>query len=312
MKERLDVLLVKQGLAVSREKAKAVIMAGDVFVNGQREDKAGSLFAQEKVTITVRGPALKYVSRGGLKLEKAMEEFGLDLTDKICMDIGASTGGFTDCMLQNGARKVYAVDVGHGQLAWKLRNDERVICMEKTNFRYTVREDIEDVLDFASADVSFISLSKILPPARALLKEDGEMVCLIKPQFEAGREKVGKKGVVRDAHIHREVIEKVLDFAAEAGFDILHLTFSPVKGPEGNIEYLVHLGRRAEIRNNSLQGIEVTKRDDDKLQSETAEERCDGDVQDSAVAEAVIDCAYIAHIVSQAHRALDQGRTDSI
>ena len=196
--------------------------------------------------------------------------------------------------------------------AWKLRNDERVICMEKTNFRYTVREDIEDVLDFASADVSFISLSKILPPARALLKEDGEMVCLIKPQFEAGREKVGKKGVVRDAHIHREVIEKVLDFAAEAGFDILHLTFSPVKGPEGNIEYLVHLGRRAEIRNNSLQGIEVTKRDDDKLQSETAEERCDGDVQDSAVAEAVIDCAYIAHIVSQAHRALDQGRTDSI
>ena len=184
--------------------------------------------------------------------------------------------------------------------------------MEKTNFRYTVREDIEDVLDFASADVSFISLSKILPPARALLKEDGEMVCLIKPQFEAGREKVGKKGVVRDAHIHREVIEKVLDFAAEAGFDILHLTFSPVKGPEGNIEYLVHLGRRAEIRNNSLQGIEVTKRDDDKLQSETAEERCDGDVQDSAVAEAVIDCDYIAHIVSQAHRALDQGRTDSI
>ena len=249
-------MLVKRGLAPSREKARAMIMSGNVFVDGQREDKAGSLFAQEKVKITVRGPALKYVSRGGLKLEKAMEEFGLDLTDKICMDIGASTGGFTDCMLQNGARKVYAVDVGHGQLAWKLRNDERVICMEKTNFRYTVREDIEDVLDFASADVSFISLSKILPPARALLKEDGEMVCLIKPQFEAGREKVGKKGVVREKSTHLEVIESVIMFARSIGFGVLNLEFSPIKGPEGNIEYLLYLqnypeqsgGEKAEIR----------------------------------------------------------------
>lgn len=241
MKERLDVLLVKQGLAQSREKAKAVIMSGNVFVDGQREDKAGTMFAEEKVKIEVRGSTLKYVSRGGLKLEKAMETFDLCLKDKICMDIGASTGGFTDCMLQNGAKKVYAVDVGHGQLAWKLRNDERVVCMEKTNFRYMVREDIEDDLDFASVDVSFISLSKILPPAWQLLKPEGEMVCLIKPQFEAGREKVGKKGVVREPQVHLEVIEQVLCFARETGFSILHLTFSPVKGPEGNIEYLVHL-----------------------------------------------------------------------
>lgn len=244
MKERLDVLLVRQGLAESREKAKAIIMSGNVFVDGQREDKAGSMFAEEKIKIEVRGGLLKYVSRGGLKLEKAVKEFALELTDKICMDIGASTGGFTDCMLQNGAKKVYSVDVGHGQLAWKLRNDERVVCMEKTNFRYVVREDIADDLDFASVDVSFISLSKILPPARALLKENGEMVCLIKPQFEAGKEKVGKKGVVRDPQVHLEVIETVLAFAIEAGFSVLHLTFSPVKGPEGNIEYLVHLGKR--------------------------------------------------------------------
>ena len=227
MKERLDVLLVKQGLAPSREKAKAVIMSGSVFVDGQREDKAGTMFAEEKVKIEVHGAALKYVSRGGLKLEKAMDTFGICLQDTICMDIGASTGGFTDCMLQNGASKVYAVDVGHGQLAWKLRNDSRVVCMERTNF--------------ASVDVSFISLSKILPPAYSLLKDGGEMVCLIKPQFEAGREKVGKKGVVRDQGVHREVIEAVLSFAAEDGFSVLELTFSPVKGPEGNIEYLVHL-----------------------------------------------------------------------
>ncbi|MBO5095116.1 MAG: TlyA family RNA methyltransferase [Lachnospiraceae bacterium] len=252
MKERLDVLLVRQGLAQSREKAKAVIMAGDVFVNGQREDKAGAMFAEEKAKIEVRGEKLKYVSRGGLKLEKAMQKFHLDLTNKICMDIGASTGGFTDCMLQNGASKVYAVDVGHGQLAWKLRNDERVVCMEKTNFRYVVREDIADDLDFASVDVSFISLSKILPPARALLKSGGEMVCLIKPQFEAGREKVGKKGVVRDAAVHMEVIEAVLHFAAQAGFSILDLTYSPVKGPEGNIEYLVHL-RKTDEEGGNLQ-----------------------------------------------------------
>lgn len=243
MKERLDVLLVKQGLAQSREKAKALIMAGDVFVDGQREDKAGTLFEETKARIEVRSAGLKYVSRGGLKLEKAMECFPICLDGKICMDIGASTGGFTDCMLQNGAKKVYSVDVGHGQLAWKLRNDERVVCMEKTNFRYVKPEDIPDRLDFASVDVSFISLTRILLPARNLLQPAGEMVCLIKPQFEAGREKVGKKGVVRDPYVHGEVIQKVMDFADLMGFLILGLTWSPVKGPEGNIEYLIHLCR---------------------------------------------------------------------
>lgn len=241
MKERLDVLLVKQGLAESREKAKAIIMAGDVFVQGQREDKAGAMFDETKVQIAVKGDALKYVSRGGLKLEKAMECFPITLEGRVCMDIGASTGGFTDCMLQNGAVKVYSVDVGHGQLAWKLRNDARVVCMEKTNFRYMTRSDIEDDLDFASVDVSFISLTKILVPARKLLKQGGQMVCLIKPQFEAGREKVGKKGVVREPSVHMEVIRKVMDFADLVGFAILGLTFSPIKGPEGNIEYLIYL-----------------------------------------------------------------------
>lgn len=243
MKERLDVLLVQEGYAASREKAKAIIMAGNVFVDGQREDKAGTTFDLSKVKLEVRGSTLPYVSRGGLKLEKAMKQFGLSLEGKICMDIGASTGGFTDCMLQNGAKKVYSVDVGHGQLDWKLRNDSRVVCMEKTNFRYMVPGDIEDILDFASVDVSFISLTKILLPARALLAEDGEMVCLIKPQFEAGREKVGKKGVVKDPEVHKEVIMKVIDFADFLGFAILHLDFSPIKGPEGNIEYLVHIGK---------------------------------------------------------------------
>lgn len=247
MKERLDVLLVKQGLAESREKAKAVIMAGDVFVQGQREDKAGAMFDESKVQITVKGSSLKYVSRGGLKLEKAMACFPISLDGKVCMDIGASTGGFTDCMLQNGAVKVYSVDVGHGQLAWKLRNDERVVCMEKTNFRYMTRPDIADDLDFASVDVSFISLTKILVPARKLLKQGGQMVCLIKPQFEAGREKVGKKGVVREPSVHREVIEKVMDFADLTGFEILGLTFSPIKGPEGNIEYLIYLQKDERI-----------------------------------------------------------------
>lgn len=241
MKERLDVLLVRQGLAESREKAKAIIMAGNVFVQGQREDKAGAMFDESKVQITVKGSTLKYVSRGGLKLEKAMDCFPISLENGICMDIGASTGGFTDCMLQNGAKKVYSVDVGHGQLAWKLRNDERVVCMEKTNFRYLTRQDIADDLDFASVDVSFISLTKILVPARKLLKSGGQMVCLIKPQFEAGKEKVGKKGVVRDMAVHREVIAKVMDFADLTGFEILGLTFSPIKGPEGNIEYLIYL-----------------------------------------------------------------------
>ena len=244
MKERLDVLLVKQGLAESREKAKAVIMAGEVFVQGQREDKAGSMFDETKVQITVKGSSLKYVSRGGLKLEKAMAEFPIVLTDKVCMDIGASTGGFTDCMLQSGAQKVYSVDVGHGQLAWKLRQDERVVCMEKTNFRYLTREQIADDLDFASVDVSFISLTKILLPAWRLLKTGGQMVCLIKPQFEAGREKVGKKGVVRERSVHREVIAKVMDFADIVQFEVLGLTWSPIKGPEGNIEYLIFLQKK--------------------------------------------------------------------
>ncbi len=241
MKERLDVLLVKKGLAESREKAKAMIMAGNVFVNDNREDKAGASFDEEKVRIEIKGQTLKYVSRGGLKLEKAMDVFGVKLADKVCMDIGASTGGFTDCMLQNGAVKVFAVDVGYGQLAWKLRQDERVICMEKTNIRYVTQEDIKESLDFASVDVSFISLTKVLPPAKLLLKDDAQMVCLIKPQFEAGREKVGKKGVVRDLAVHKEVIEKVIGFASAIGFDILALDYSPVKGPEGNIEYLVYL-----------------------------------------------------------------------
>lgn len=241
MKERLDLLLVELGLAPSREKAKAVIMSGNVYVNGQKEDKAGTTFDQSKVQIEVRGNTLPYVSRGGLKLEKAIPAFAIDLADKVCMDIGASTGGFTDCMLQNGARKVYAIDVGHGQLAWKLRNDERVVCMEKTNFRYVTPEDIGEQPDFASVDVSFISLTRILPPAWEILAEQGEMVCLIKPQFEAGREKVGKKGVVREKAIHLEVIEKIIVFSLELGFEVRHLDYSPIKGPEGNIEYLLHI-----------------------------------------------------------------------
>ena len=248
MKERLDVLLVKKGLAPSREKAKTMIMEGNVFVNNQREDKAGTNIPEDAV-IEIKGNTLKYVSRGGLKLEKAMTHFGISLEDKICMDIGASTGGFTDCMLQNGAKKVYAVDVGYGQFAWKLRTDERVVCMEKTNIRYVTPEDIADVLDFASVDVSFISLAKVLPAAKELLRDEGEMACLIKPQFEAGREKVGKTGVVRDPAVHREVIEKVITDARELGFSILHLEYSPIKGPEGNIESLVHIckgGRKEE------------------------------------------------------------------
>jgi len=246
MKERLDVILVNQGYAPSREKAKAIIMSGNVYVNGQKEDTAGTSFDVSKLTVEVRGRTLKYVSRGGLKLEKAMEQWQFDLQDCVCMDIGFSTGGFTDCMLQNGASKVYAVDVGHGQLAWKLRNDERVVCMEQTNFRYMVREDIQDDLDFASVDVSFISLTKILIPARNLLKVGGQMVCLIKPQFEAGKDKVGKNGVVREPEIHEEVIRKIVDYADSIGFAVLHLEYSPIKGPEGNIEYLIHMQKQAE------------------------------------------------------------------
>ncbi len=247
MKERLDVLLVKRGLAPSREKAKAVIMSGIVYVDGEKEDKAGTAFPEE-VNIEVRGNTLKYVSRGGLKLEKAMAGFDVTLSGKVCMDVGASTGGFTDCMLQNGAVKVYSVDVGHGQLAWSLRNDERVVCMEKTNIRYVTPDDIEDSIEFASIDVSFISLTKVLLPVKELLTPDGEVVCLIKPQFEAGREQVGKKGVVRDRAVHSEVIKKVIDFANTIGFTPLHLDHSPIKGPEGNIEYLLHIrnGEREE------------------------------------------------------------------
>lgn len=239
-KERLDVLMVQRNLAESREKAKALIMSGIVYVNGQKEDKAGTSF-EETVQIEVRGSTLKYVSRGGLKLEKAMSHFGVELAGKVCMDVGASTGGFTDCMLQNGAVKVYAVDVGHGQLAWKLRNDDRVICMEKTNIRYVTPEDIGDRIEFASIDVSFISLTKVLGPVKQLLTQNGQVVCLIKPQFEAGREKVGKKGVVREKSVHLEVIEMVMGYARTIGFGILGLEFSPIKGPEGNIEYLLYL-----------------------------------------------------------------------
>ena len=244
-KERLDVLLVKRNLASSREKAKAIIMSGVVFVDGQREDKAGASFPPD-IPIEIKGNTLRYVSRGGLKLEKAMEQFGLSLDDKVCMDVGSSTGGFTDCMLQKGAYKVYSVDVGHGQLDWKLRNDARVIVMEKTNIRYVVPEDIDDVLDFASIDVSFISLTKVLGPVRELLKEGGEIVALIKPQFEAGREKVGKKGVVRDPAVHEEVIEMIAAYAVQNGFTLLHLDYSPIKGPEGNIEYLLHIRKDSE------------------------------------------------------------------
>ena len=240
MKERLDILMVNRNLAESREKAKAIIMSGNVFVEGQREDKAGSSFSEE-VTIEVKGNPLKYVSRGGLKLEKAMAKYGLTLEGKICMDVGSSTGGFTDCMLQNGAVKVFAVDVGTNQLAWKLRQDPRVVSMEKTNIRYLTPDQLQAEIEFASIDVSFISLTKVLVPVRDLLTEEGEIVCLIKPQFEAGREKVGKKGVVRDQKVHEEVIQVVSSYAASIGFDCLNLDFSPIKGPEGNIEYLLYL-----------------------------------------------------------------------
>ena len=245
MKKRLDLLMVERALAPSREKAKAYIMSGDVYVDGQKEDKAGTMF-KETVKIEVRGNTLPYVSRGGLKLEKAMNNFGVTLDGKVCMDVGASTGGFTDCMLQNGAVKVYSIDVGYGQLDWKLRNDPRVVCMEKTNIRYVLPENIEEPAQFSSIDVSFISLTKVLLPVRNLLTEEGEIVCLIKPQFEAGREKVGKKGVVRDPAVHLEVIEKVIAYASTISMEPCHLSFSPIKGPEGNIEYLLHLKKRPE------------------------------------------------------------------
>lgn len=242
MKIRLDQYLVQHGLIQSRERAKAMIMSGVVFVNEQKVDKAGEMI-KEDAKVEVRGHDIGYVSRGGLKLEKAMQCFPLTPKGKVCMDIGASTGGFTDCMLQNGAVKVYSVDVGHGQLDWKLRNDPRVVCMERTNIRYVVPEDIEERPSFVSIDVSFISLTKVLLPVRNLMEENGEIAALIKPQFEAGREKVGKKGVVRDPAVHKEVIEMVISYAKSISFGVRHLEFSPIKGPEGNIEYLVHLVR---------------------------------------------------------------------
>ena len=273
-KKRLDVLLCEKGLAESREKAKTIIMSGIVYVNGVKEDKAGTMFSEDsgELSIEVRGNTLRYVSRGGLKLEKAIDTFGVDVSGMVCMDIGASTGGFTDCMLQNGAVKVFAVDVGHGQLAWKLRNDDRVICMEKMNIRYITPADInEEQLNFASVDVSFISLDKVLPAAKPLLKPDARMVCLIKPQFEAGREEVGKKGVVRDRKVHESVIVRIVNLSRELGFTVLGLTYSPVKGPEGNIEYLIYISNDETDRD----GIEA-------------------------------DEAAIVQLVSEAHAALDK------
>ncbi len=247
MKKRLDILVHEKGFAESREKAKAIIMAGQVYVDNQKADKCGTSY-EETVNIEVRGNVLKYVSRGGLKLEKAIQNFDFDLNDKITMDIGASTGGFTDCMLQNGAKKVYSIDVGYGQLAWKLRTDERVVNLERTNMRKVTREQVSDEIDFFSVDVSFISLKLILPVARELMAENAQAVCLIKPQFEAGREKVGKKGVVRDPAVHIEVVQNIVDFCLQNGFDVLNLDFSPIKGPEGNIEYLIHLKKSEDAK----------------------------------------------------------------
>ncbi len=244
-KERLDVLLVQRNLAPGREQAKAYIMAGKVYVDGMKEDKAGTkipVFAE----IEVKDTSMKYVSRGGYKLEKAMEVFPITLTDKICLDIGASTGGFTDCMLQNGASKVYAIDVGYGQFAWKLRNDPRVVCLEKTNVRYITNEQVPDRADFASIDVSFISLTKVLPAVLGVMQEAGQLVCLIKPQFEAGREKVGKNGVVKDISVHKDVIAMITDYVMALGLGIMGLDFSPIKGPKGNIEYLIYLDKKQE------------------------------------------------------------------
>ena len=244
-KERLDVLLVEKNIISSREKAKACIMEGKVYVDGQKVDKAGEKVNSD-ANIEYRGDTLKYVSRGGLKLEKAMNEYDISLENKVCMDIGASTGGFTDCMLQNGACKVFSVDVGYGQFAWKLRTDERVVCMERTNIRYVTPDDIGELLDFASIDVSFISLKKIMPATLNLLKESGEGVALIKPQFEAGREKVGKKGVVREKETHKEVVYGIVDYLLEQDLNVLGVNYSPIKGPEGNIEYLLHLKKHPE------------------------------------------------------------------
>lgn len=241
MRERLDVLLVERGYAPSREKAKALIQNGQAYVDGQQARKAGAMCDRDAAAIEIRGEALRYVGRGGLKLEAALEAWPIFLAGKVCVDVGASTGGFTDCMLQHGAAKVYAVDVGHGQLAERLREDSRVLCMEGVNFRSVTREEIPETPDFISVDVSFISLEKILPTAWELLRPGGQMVCLVKPQFEAGRGKVGKRGVVKDGNVRREVLARIVDFAGQAGFRVLHLEDSPIRGQEGNIEYLLHL-----------------------------------------------------------------------
>jgi len=294
-KKRLDVLLVERGLASSREKAKALIMAGIVYVNDNKEDKAGASFDPEETRIEVRGATLPYVSRGGLKLEKALQVFPISLDGRICMDIGASTGGFTDCMLQNGAAKVFAIDVGYGQLDWKLRSDPRVVCMEKTNFRYVKPEDLGDgpAPSFASVDVSFIGLDKILPPALAILTPGGEMVCLIKPQFEAGRDKVGKKGVVRDRKVHEEVIRDVTGMAAGLGFEILGLDYSPIRGPEGNIEYLMYIRKPQEADAPDAGG-------------RSADDAADASVTDGARTFVPVSEERIRELVAASHEQLDR------
>lgn len=256
-KERLDILLVEKGIFTSRERAKTSIMAGKIFVDGQRVDKAGEKVSVD-AEIIFKGQEIPYVSRGGLKLEKAMKEFGISLENKICMDIGASTGGFTDCMLQNGAKKVFSIDVGYGQFAWKLRTDPRVVCMERTNIRYVTPDDIGELTDFASIDVSFISLKKIMPATINLLSDKGEVVALIKPQFEAGKEKVGKKGVVRDINVHNEVVKSIVDYLLSQGLNVLALSYSPIKGPEGNIEYLVYFTKDKDRESKfSIDDVEI-------------------------------------------------------
>ena len=293
-KIRLDTAVFEAGYAESREKAKALIMAGQVYVNNQKSDKPGTAIKPDDI-LEVSGAAPKYVSRGGLKLEKAVQNFGFSLEGKTCADIGASTGGFTDCMLQNGAVKVYAIDVGYGQLAWKLRTDERVVNLERTNFRYVTKEEIPDELDFCSVDVSFISLNLILPALRTLMKPDGHVVCLVKPQFEAGKDKVGKKGVVREKSVHEEVIRKALDFADFIGFDVLHLEYSPIKGPEGNIEYLMHIQKNAA---KASEKAELTERE--------AEELLEGIIQEkTGVSYTAQFDSLVKETVEAAHGSLD-------
>lgn len=293
-KERLDVLLVKRNLAESREKAKAYIMAGNVFVGGIREDKAGTN-VPENAEIELRGLAMKYVSRGGFKLEKAVDSFGVELSGAVCMDVGSSTGGFTDCMLQNGAVKVYAIDVGTNQLAWKLRTDERVISMEKTNIRHVTPEQIGEPVGFVSIDVAFISLTKVLGPVQRLMKEGARMVCLIKPQFEAGREKVGKKGVVRERETHMEVIESVVRFADRLGFYFHGLEFSPIRGPEGNIEYLLYLENRKPYQLS--EGMETDVESEEEETAEAGRELSESAKQILSLAD---------RITKKAHEELDK------